>query len=112
MLADSILGTIVTAFYAQAPLQTCKVHRTSAPWLSHSLKLRIRHRNPLFARAVYRQYRDELRIDIRLAHDGYHLRRLSEINDVARLWRVLASFGPVRPAPSSPLIFFSPDELN
>ena len=53
------------------------------------------HRNSLFrkakrsgcvlAMAVYRQYRGELRADMRLAHDDYHLQRLSRITDVAML---------------------------
>ena len=112
----------MTALNVQAPMQTFRVHRTRAPWLSHPLKLRMMHRNSLFrkakcsgcvlAMAVYRQYRDELRADMRLAHDDYHLQRLSKITDVAMLWRELASLGLVRPAPSSPLNFFSPDELN
>ena len=39
VLADSVRGTIVTALDAQAPLQTFRVHRTRAPWLSLSLSL-------------------------------------------------------------------------
>ena len=49
---------------------------------------------------------------MRLAHENYHLQRLSRITDVAMLWRELASLGLVRPAPSSPLNFFSPNEQN
>ena len=49
---------------------------------------------------------------MRLTHDSYHLQRLSVLADVAMLWRKSASLGLVRPAQSSPLNFFSPDELN
>ena len=122
VFVNSVCETIMTALDVQAPMQIFKVHRTRAPWLSHSLKLRMRPRNSLFrkakrsgcvlAMAVYRQYRDELRTDMRLAHDNYHLQRLSKITDVAMLWRKLASSGLARPAPSSPLNFFSLHELN
>ena len=119
---DSVCKTIITALDFQAPMQTFKVQRKRAPWLSHFLKLRIKHRNSLLrnatrsgcvlAMAVYRHYRDGLRTDMRRAHVSYHLQRLSEMTDLAMLWRELASLGLVRPAPSSPLNFFSPTELN
>ena len=119
---DSVCEMNTTALDIEPPMQTFRVHRTRAPWLSHSLKLRIRHRISLFrkakrsgcvlAMAVYRQYRDELRTDMRLAHDSYLLQRFSEIADVAMLWRELASLSLVKLAPSSHLNFFSPDELN
>ena len=112
----------MTTLDVQAPMQTFRVHRTRAPWLSYSLKLRMMHRNSLFKKAkhsgcvlsmaVYRPYGDELRTDMRLAHDNYHLQRLGRITDLAMLWRELASLGLIRPAPSSPLNFFSPAELN
>ena len=62
--------------------------------------------------AIYRQCRDELGLELKLAHSNYLLARLTASTDVSRLWRELASLGLVRPAPASPLNFFSPDEPN
>ena len=59
---------------------------------------------------IYRQCRDELSSDLRLAHGSYLLAKLATSTDVPGLSKELASFGLVRPA--SPLNFFSPDELN
>ena len=115
-------SVIVFALDRHAPLRTFRVHRPRVPSLTDTLRQRIMHRNSLFRRAersgdilamaIYRQCRDEFGSDLKLVHSNYLLARLTALTDVSGVYRELACLGIVRPAPVSPLNFFSPDELN
>ena len=50
--------------------------------------------------------------NLRRAQSDHCLERLRGVTDVAKLWRELASLGLVRPSGSSPLSFFTTDQLN
>ena len=50
--------------------------------------------------------------DLRRAQSDHCLERLRGITDVAKLWHELVSLGLVRSSDSSPLSFFTADQLN
>ncbi|XP_046750069.1 uncharacterized protein LOC124413491 [Diprion similis] len=121
-LLNSLDNLLLSEYDNHAPLRTFKVHKPTAPWLSLELKNRIKQRNSLYKQAkransllglqIYRNYRDALTHDLRLARNNYHLQRLSNITDTGFMWRELSNLGLIRSAFSSPLHFFSADELN
>ena len=121
-LLNSFQNAIISALDDQAPLRSFRVRRPGAPWLSVVSRSRIRERNALYrqarrsgsvlAWAEYRRFRDVLVADLRRAQSDHCLERLRGVTDVAKLWRELASLGLVRPSGSSPLSFFTADQLN
>ena len=121
-LLNSLHNVIIFALDDQVPLRSFRVRRPGALWLSVILRARIRERNALYRRARpsgsaiawagYRRFRDVLVADLRRAQSDHCLERLRTITDVAKLWRRLVSLGLVRPFGSSPLSFFTADQLN
>ena len=73
---------------------------------------RARRSGSVLAWAKYRRFRDVLVADLRRAQSDHCLERLRGVTDVAKLWRELANFGLVRPSGTSPLSFFTADQLN
>ncbi|XP_077270664.1 uncharacterized protein LOC143901904 [Temnothorax americanus] len=123
---DNFLNTITNDFTASldkhAPIHTFRVSRPPAPWLSVALTDRIRHRNRLYNIArrsgsildfqVYRNYRNNLTLDLRKARERYHMVRLSSVSDPSKMWRELSNLGLIQSSLPSPLSFFSRDVLN
>lgn len=122
LFLTSVTDGLLIAFDAHAPLRSFRVSKPATPWLTPELESRIKHRNALYKHAkransllgyaIYRQYRDKLTLDLRNAKDRYQFDRLSAIDDVNRMWKELANLGLVKTKSSSPLHFFSSDELN
>ena len=121
-LLNSFQNAIISALDDQAPLRSFRARRLGSPWLSVVLRSRIREHNALYRRArrsgsvlawaEYRRFMDVLVAALRRAQSDHYLERLRGVADVAKLWRELANLGLVRPSGSSPLSFFTADQLN
>lgn len=105
-----------------APLRTFRVTKPSAPWITSVLKERIKNRTKLYKiairtndildRHIYRHHRNQLTIDLKKAKSEYIFNKLSNINDQTMMWRELSSLGLVKTSLSSPLHFFTTEQLN
>lgn len=108
--------TILTALNNHAPLRTFPIRKPPAPWLTDALKGRIKKRNRLYKQArrsndllglaIYRNFRDQLTLDMRSARQQYHLDRLNAIDNPSRLWGELSNLGLIKLSFSSLLHFF------
>ena len=78
----------------------------------NALYRRARRSKSFLAWAECRRFRDVLVADLRRAQSGHCLERFRGVTDVAKLWCELAKLGLVRPSGSSPLSFFTADQLN
>lgn len=118
----NVTQTIATVFDVHAPLRTFTTRKLQTPWITAELKCLIRERNALYKHAkrsgnilafmIYRHFRDKVTTDIRKAKETYLLDRLSAVSDSNHLWKELANLGIVKPRSSSPLHFFSAEQLN
>ena len=73
---------------------------------------RARRSGSVLAWTEYRRFRDVLVADLRRAQSDHCLERLRGVADVAELWHELVDLGLARPSGSSPLSFFTADQLN
>lgn len=121
-LVSSIANIIIPALDTHAPLSTFRVSKPPAPWLTDNLKRRMKERDALYKRAkrtsnllgfaIYRDVRDKLTADIRNAKSNFQYQCLDKITDPSKMWKELARLGLVKSNLSSPLHFFTPDQLN
>ncbi|XP_036143385.1 uncharacterized protein LOC118645784 [Monomorium pharaonis] len=107
---------------AYAPLKSFEVTRQAVPWFTSELKARSRKVKLLYKRAkrsncllrfeIYRDFRNALTVNMRRIRSEYTYNRLVNIQDPNVLWRQLAGLRLAKFSLSSPLNFFSPDQLN
>ncbi|KAK0157345.1 hypothetical protein PV328_011098 [Microctonus aethiopoides] len=118
---DGLQATIHNALDTVAPMSTVYTSKRKVPWLTPELKLSIKKRNQLHKLAkrtnsllnyeIYRRYRSELSSKIKQVKQQFYQNKLSTIKDSATLWRVLSSLGLIRQSTSSPLHYFTTNQL-
>lgn len=121
-LVDLVTDKLNVIFERYAPIRTFSVTKSPKPWITDQIKDRIKEKSRLYkyarrsnsalAYAIYRDFRDQLTVDLRRSKDEYLANRLSSIVDQSRMWKELANLGLVNSNLVSPLHFFTCDELN
>lgn len=121
-IVEKFAETLGSVFDRHAPVRTFRVTKPPNPWLTDILKSRIKEKNRLYKKArrnnsllglaIFRDVRNKLTIDLRQAKEEYYAMKLSSINDTSRMWRELANLGITKSSLTSPLQFFTSDELN
>ncbi|XP_024892122.1 uncharacterized protein LOC112467653 [Temnothorax curvispinosus] len=118
VLSETVLNTLDVV----APERVFIINKPPVRWLTSDLKSRIRIRNQVYKRAkrsnsilgyfLYRQFCNQLNLDIKRAKSEFQFNSLKTITDPAKLWRELARLGLVKSSSVSPLHYFTPSQLN
>uniref|UniRef100_A0ABD2W4C9 Uncharacterized protein n=1 Tax=Trichogramma kaykai TaxID=54128 RepID=A0ABD2W4C9_9HYME len=123
---DLLVGTITTAIYntldVLAPLRNVTIKSKARPWVTPELRSAIRSRDRAYRRArrnpsashiaSYRKSRSTLRNILDSAKNRFLSSKINTAHDSSACWRALRGLGLSRDTKPSPLLLFSPDELN
>ncbi|KAL7307558.1 hypothetical protein TKK_0000250 [Trichogramma kaykai] len=120
-MANGIHGIMLETLNTFAPLRRRPVKATRAPWFTPALRERCRMRDGLYQRYKrtrdpdllrrFRQLRQELKRESRVAREAYLLNGLRSCSTEAGRWSYLRRIGISAPQLPSPLTFFAPEEL-
>ncbi|XP_071581375.1 uncharacterized protein [Temnothorax nylanderi] len=121
-LCGVLSGALLGALDIFAPIRNFVIRKPPVQWLTPELIARLHTRDQLYKRAKransllgyasYRLFRNQLNADIRRAKNEFYYKSLIGIIDPAKLWRQLARLGLAKLSLTSPLHFFSSDQLN
>lgn len=122
VLTNSLSRSILQVFDHLAPIRSFVAKKPPVTWLTEELRGRIWDRNTLYKRAkrsndflsyeIYRHVRRTLNEDIKRARSEYQYNLFDNIHDSNKMWKELTRLGLVKSTFTSPLRFFTIDELN
>ncbi|CAB0040679.1 unnamed protein product [Trichogramma brassicae] len=123
---DLLVDTTTTAIYntldVLAPLRNVTIKSKARPWVTPELRLAIRSRDRAYRRArrnpttshiaSYRKSRSTLRNILDSAKNKFLSSKINAARDSSACWRTLRGLGLSRDTKPSPLLLFSPEDLN
>ncbi|CAB0041953.1 unnamed protein product [Trichogramma brassicae] len=105
-----------------APLQKITIRPKARPWVTPELRSAIRSRDRAYRRArrhptasriaSYKESRSTVRNMLDTAKNKFLRTKIETAHDSSMCWSVLRGLGLLRDSKPSPLLLFSPEELN
>ncbi|CAB0042872.1 unnamed protein product, partial [Trichogramma brassicae] len=123
---DLLVNTTTMAIYntldVLAPLQKITIRPKARPWVTPELRSAIRSRDRAYRRArrhptasriaSYKESRSTVRNMLDTAKNKFLRTKIETAHDSSMCWSVLRGLGLLRDSKPSPLLLFSPEELN